>query len=162
MEINEKKLPAKKAKKGQLNAEKELARLYFLAGETQKAIAERIDVSAVTVNKWVRDGGWDSLRAAKSISRRELVAKMLAQINERLESRDWSADEMIKATAAIEKLDKQTNVVTVIEVFTAYNKWLVGRMQIDPDLTPELVKVMNKYQDLFISEELNAHQVEFR
>ena len=85
---------------------------------------------------------------------------MLTQINERLEAGDWSADEMIKATAAIEKLDKKTNVVTLIEVFGAYNKWLVSRMQIDPDLTPELVKSMNKYQDIFISEQLSMSKVQ--
>ena len=154
------KTKAKPKKKGQLDAAKELARMYYLNGETQKAIAERLDISAVTINRWVRDGQWDSIRAAKTISRRELVAKMLTQINDRLEAGDWTADELIKATGAIEKLDKQTNVVTVLEVFTKFNNWLIARMQFDPELTPEIVKVINKYQDIFISENLGSTSVQ--
>lgn len=150
-----------KKKKNQLNKEKELARLYYLNGETQKAVSERIGVSAVTVNRWVKDGGWEELRAAKSISRRELVLKMLTKINERLESDNWTADELIKAASAVEKLDKQTNVVTMMEVFAAFGNWLAARMQIDPELTPETVNVITKYQDIFINEQLSTSKVNF-
>jgi len=151
----------KTKKKGTLNNEKELAKLYYLSGELQKDIAAKVGVSCQTVNKWVKDGSWDTLRAAKTITRREIVTKMLQQINEKLESGEWTADEMVKATAAIEHLDKQTNVVTIIEVFGAYNKWLLSRMQFDPELTPDLVKIMNKYQDTFISEQLSNTKVQF-
>ena len=150
-----------KKKKNQLNKEKELARLYYLNGETQKAVSERIGVSAVTVNRWVKAGGWEALRAAKSISRRELVLKMLTKINERLESDNWTADELIKAASAVEKLDKQTNVVTMMEVFAAFGNWLAARMQIDPELTPETVNVITKYQDIFINEQLSTSKVNF-
>ena len=146
-------------KKKELKEKKELASLYYFNGESQKTIAEKIGVSTVTISKWVRESGWDSKRAAKTITRKELVAKMLNQINEKLESKEWTADEMAKATAAIEKLDKQTNVVTVIEVFSAYNNWLVARMALDPELTPELVKVMNRYQDIFIGEQLSTTKI---
>lgn len=132
--------------KKELNEKKELARLYYFSGDQQKEIAVKIGVSAVTISKWVKESGWDTIRAAKTITRRELVAKMLNQINDKLEEGKWGADEMVKATSAIEKLDKQTNVVTIIEVFSAYNNWLVARMALDPELTPELVKVMNRYQ----------------
>ena len=138
---------------------RELARMYYLQGMTQKEIADKIGVSRNTISAWIKEGGWDSFRAAKTITRKELVYKMLEQINEKLETKDWTADEIVKAASAIEKLDKQTNVVTVIEVFTAYNTWLVGRMQVDKELTPELVKVMNRYQDLFIGEQLGKVNV---
>lgn len=148
--------------KKELSEKKELARLYYFGGEAQKTIAAKIGVSSVTVCKWVKECGWEAMRAAKTISRRELVAKMLNQINDKIESGVWGADEMVKATSAIEKLDKQTNVVTIIEVFSAYNNWLVARMALDPELTPELVKVMNRYQDIFIGEQLNATTIEFK
>lgn len=134
---------------------RELARMYYMQGETQKDIAEKMDVSRNTVCKWVKEGAWDSLRAAKTITRKEIVAKMLRDINDKLEGGNWSPDEICKASAAIEKLDKQTNIVTIIEVFSAYNNWLVGRMKIDPELTPEMVKIMNRYQDIFIGEKLS-------
>lgn len=129
--------------------------MYYMQGDMQKDIAEKIGVSRNTISTWVRDGDWDSLRAAKTITRKEIVTKMLRQIDEKLEAGDWSPDEICKASAAIEKLDKQTNVITVIEVFSAYNNWLVGRMRVDPELTPELVKIMNRYQDIFIGEKLS-------
>lgn len=134
---------------------KDLARMYYMQGETQKDIADKVGVSRNTISAWIKDNKWDSLRAAKTITRKEIVNKMLQQIDEKIESKEWSADEISKAAAAVERLDKQTNIITIIEVFSAYNSWLVARMQLDPELTPELVKIMNRYQDLFIGEKLS-------
>jgi len=135
---------------------KELACMYYMQGMTQKEIADKVGVSRNTINAWVRDGGWDTRRAAKTVTRSELVKKMLTDLNDKLESGNWTADEIIKVASAIEKLDKQTNIVTIIEVFTAFNNWLVSRMQVDPELTPEVVKIINTYQDKFINEKLNS------
>lgn len=140
--------------KKELEQANELARVYYMQGMLQKDIAAKVGVSTVTLTRWVAKGNWDKLRAAKTITRKELVNKMLTQIDEKLESREWSADEISKAAAAVEKLDKQTNIITIIEVFSSYNTWLVARMQLDPELTPELVKIMNRYQDMFIGEKL--------
>lgn len=161
MANQEHKTKTAKPRKSQLDKERELARLYYFQGDSQKAIAERIQVSAQTVNRWVKDGGWEEIRAAKTLSRKELVAKMLQKINERLDEDNWTADEIIKAASAIEKLDKKTNVVTMMEVFAAFGNWLASRMQIDPDLTPETVQVITKYQDIFISEQMSASKVNF-
>lgn len=150
-----------KPRKNQLDKERELARLYYFQGDSQKAIAERISVSAQTINRWVKEGDWERLRAAKTLNRKEIVAKMLQKINERLESDNWTADEIIKAAAAIEKLDKKTNVVTMMEVFAAFGNWLTARMQIDQELTPDTVQVITKYQDIFLSEQMAASKVNF-
>lgn len=161
MDSQQQKITTKKTRKNQLDKERELARLYYLQGDSQKAIAQRIGVSAQTVNRWVASGEWDSLRAAKTLSRKELVAKMLQKINERLDSDDWTADEIIKAASAIEKLDKKNNVVTMMEVFATFGNWLAARMQIDPELTPEIIQVITKYQDIFISEQMSSAKVNF-
>ena len=134
---------------------KDLACMYYMQGMSQKDIAEKVGVSRNTISAWVRDGGWDTRRAAKTVTRSELVKKMLQDLNDKLEAGGWTADEIIKVASAIEKLDKQTNIVTIIEVFTAFNNWLVSRMQVDPELTPEVVKIINTYQDKFINEKLN-------
>jgi len=138
---------------------KELARMYFLQGDTQKEIADKVGVSRNTINAWVKEDKWAEFKAAKSIGRKELVAKLLNKLNEKIEKGDLSSDEMAKAASAIEKLDKQTNVVTIIEVFSAYSNWLISRMRLDPELTPELVKIMNRYQDLFIGEQIGKTSV---
>lgn len=161
MDSQQQKITTKKTRKNQLDKERELARLYYFQGDSQKAIAQRIGVSAQTVNRWVASGEWDSLRAAKTLSRKELVAKMLQKINERLDSDDWTADEIIKSASAIEKLDKKTNVVTMMEVFATFGNWLAARMQIDPELTPEIIQVITKYQDIFISEQMSSAKVNF-
>lgn len=161
MNTTEKKQKVAKPRKNQLDKEHELARFYYFQGDSQKAIAGRIDVSAQTINRWVKDGNWEELRAARSISRRELVLKMLNKINEKLDEGNWTADELIKAAAAVEKLDKKTNVVTMMEVFAAFGNWLAARMQIDPELTPETVNVITKYQDIFINEQLSTSKVNF-
>lgn len=137
----------------------ELARMYFMQGLTQKDIADKVGVSRNTICSWIKDGKWDTLRAATTVSRKELVTKMLQQIDDKLQSGQWTADEICKAANAVEKLDKQTNIITIIEVFSAFNKWLVSRMQVDSELTPELVKVINKYQDTFIGEKLGNTSV---
>ena len=160
MDIPEKKNHSKKTTcKRQLNTERELAKFYFFNGETQKAIAEKIGVSAQTVNRWAKDDNWESLRAAKTITRTEIVNNMLQQLNQRIVNGDLNADEAAKMAKAIKSLDGETNIITVIEVFTAYNKWLISRMQFDEELTPELVKAMNRYQDLYIAENLNVTKV---
>lgn len=161
MDSQQQKITTKKTRKNQLDKERELARLYYFQGDSQKTIAQRIGVSAQTVNRWVASGEWDSLRAAKTLSRKELVAKMLQKINERLDSDDWTADEIIKSASAIEKLDKKTNVVTMMEVFATFGNWLAARMQIDPELTPEIIQVITKYQDIFISEQMSSAKVNF-
>lgn len=160
MDASENKKPTKKtARKGQLNTERELAKFYFFNGETQKSIAEKLGVSAQTVNRWAKDDNWEALRAAKTITRTEIVNNMLHTLNDRIVEGSISADEAAKMAKAIKSLDGETNIITVIEVFTAYNKWLITRMQFDEELTPELVKVMNRYQDLYIAENLNQTKV---
>lgn len=138
------------------NQLQELAKMYFMQGLKQQEIADKVGVSRNTISAWIKAGSWDTMRAATTVSRKELVTKLLRGLDEKIQNNDWSPDEICKVSAAIEKLDKQTNVITIIEVFSAYNKWLVTRMRIDKDLTSELVKIMNKYQDLFIGEKLST------
>lgn len=137
----------------------DLARMYFMQGMTQKDIAENVGVSRNTICAWIKEGRWDTMRAATTVSRKELVTKLLQGLDQKVQDGQWSPDEVCKVSSAIEKLDKQNNIITIIEVFSAYNRWLVSRMQVDPELTPELVKIMNRYQDLFIGENLSKASV---
>ena len=61
-------------------------------------------------------------------------------------------DQIAKLSAVIERIDKKANVIDAIEVFTALNRWLEERMAWDSNITPELLRTINYYQDLFISE----------
>jgi len=155
------------AKKKPLDAKREYARILYLNGASAKSAAETAGVTQATLGKWVKDGGWKALRAASNITRPELVNKLLLGINKILDDVNESnnpadlaglADKLSKFASVIEKLDKKANVVDVIEVFMAFSKWLQYRMTIDQAITPELIKAITKYQDLYISEQLTQHQ----
>ena len=145
--------------------DKELARELFLAGKEQKEIASFIGVSEQTISKWSTAGGWREMRAAKQVTRPELVNKLLLAINKLIEQVNTSedpqyvaqlSDKLSKLSTTIERLDRKTNVTTFIETFIAFGKWLEYRSQTDSALTPELLKTINKYQDLFIAEKIGA------
>lgn len=137
--------------------------MYYMQGEAQKSIAEKVGVSAVTVSKWVTIGGWESLKAASNITRPELVNKLLMAVNKLLDQVNTSndptilaglSDKLAKFASVIEKLDKKANIVDAIEVFMAFGKWMQYRQAFDSDITPELIKAINHYQDLYISEHI--------
>lgn len=149
--------------KAEIEKKKSLARSLFLSGMEQTEIAEKVDVSRVTISKWCTADGWKEARAAKNVTRPELVNKLLLTIDTLItqvnESNDPAlvaglGDKLAKLSAVIEKLDKKANVVDVIEVFMAFSKWIEYRSTIGPEVTPELVRAINKYQDLYITEQM--------
>jgi len=152
-------------KKAELERKKDLARTLYLAGKEQAEIADQIEVSRQTLSKWANEGGWKETRAATSITRPELVNKLLltidkliSQVNESEDPEKMAGlgDKLAKMSSVIEKLDKKANVVDAIEVFMAFSKWMKYRAQTDTNITPELLKTFNYYQDLFISEKMNS------
>ena len=129
--------------KAEIEKKKSLARSLFLSGMEQTEIAEKVDVSRVTISKWCTADGWKEARAAKNVTRPELVNKLLLTIDTLItqvnESNDPAlvaglGDKLAKLSAVIEKLDKKANVVDVIEVFMAFSKWIEYRSTIDPEV----------------------------
>ena len=149
--------------KAETEKKKSLARSLYLAGMEQNEVADKVEVSRVTISKWCNAGGWKEARAAKNVTRPELVNKLLLTIDKLItevnESEDPSliaglGDKLAKLSSVIEKLDKKANVVDAIEVFMAFSKWLEYRSTIDPTVTPELIKTINKFQDMYLTEQM--------
>ena len=149
--------------KAETEKKKSLARSLYLAGMEQNEIAEKVEVSRVTISKWCNADGWKEARAAKNVTRPELVNKLLLTIDKLItevnESEDPSliaglGDKLAKLSSVIEKLDKKANVVDAIEVFMAFSKWLEYRATIDSSVTPELIKTINKFQDMYLTEQM--------
>ena len=143
--------------KKELEEKKDYARILFMQGDSQKVIAEKTGISAQTITKWVKEDGWAEQRAAQSITRPELVNKLLRTIDKMLESVNDDpqainglGDKLAKFSATIEKLDKHTSIVDVIEVFMAFSKWLQFQAQFDEEITPELLKTINRYHNQYI------------
>lgn len=146
--------------KKELEDKKDYARLLYMQGEQQKVIAEKVGVSAQTITKWVNVGGWVEQRAAQNITRPELVNKLLRTVDKMIEAVNDSddpdaanglGDKLAKFAATIEKLDKHTSIVDVVEVFMAFSKWLQFQAEFDEDITPELLKTINKYHNQYIN-----------
>ena len=149
--------------KAEVEKKKSIGRSLYLSGMEQTEIADQLGVSRVTVSKWCTTEGWKEARAAKNISRPELVNKLLLTIDGLIENVNKSddptvigslADKLSKLSATIEKLDKKANVIDAIEVFMAFNRWIQDQASFDPDITPELVKAIYKYQNKFLMERM--------
>ncbi len=153
------------ATKQEIENKKSLARALFMSGMEMTEIADKVGVSRVTVSKWCNADAWKEARAAKNITRQELTNKLLGVINKLLEQIDDKddinaaglADKLSKLAAVVEKLDKKANVIDAIEVFMAFSRWLEYRAATDPDVTPELIKAINKYQDKYIIESMGSN-----
>jgi transposase len=145
-----------------MEMKRELARMYYMQGELQKEIAAKVKTTEKTVSRWVADGGWAAKRAGVSITRVELVNKTLLAINAILEQFNASkepektldADRLCKLAKIVENLDKKSSVVDFMETFMVFNRWLQSRLTFDAELNADLVKAINRYQDLFISENI--------
>lgn len=155
------------AAKKELDNKKELARILYMNGETQQVIADNVGVSRITVNKWAKEAFWKEQRAAKIITRPELINKMLINIDTLLEKANESenpeeiaglGDKLSKLAAAIEKLDKKSGVVETYDVFIRFGRWLELQMDMSKEVTAELVKMVNKYQNLYIQSQLNIRE----
>lgn len=151
--------------KAELERKKSLARTLYMAGKEQNEIAEQVDVSRQTLSRWANTEGWKEQRAAKAVTRPELVNKLLLAIDRLVSQVNVSedpdqmagvADKLAKMSSVIEKLDKKANVVDAIEVFMAFDKWLQYRAQTDENITPELLKTFHHYQDLFIADKMSS------
>lgn len=148
-----------------LDNKKELAKILYMSGKNQKDISDQIKVSRVTINKWVNQEGWKEIRAAKTITRPELINKMLLSINNMIDEAlknpaggdlTGMSDKLSKIAAAIEKLDKKTNVVNVIEAFIGFEKWLEQRASYDKSISTDLIKEITSLQDRYINEQFNT------
>lgn len=147
--------------KAELEKKKSTARALFMSGMEQTEIADKTGVSRTTISKWCTAEGWKEARAAKNITRPEIVNKLLLTIDNLIEQVNSSkdpammsslGDRLAKLSSVIEKLDKKANVVDAIEVFTVFSKWLEFRAKTDPEVTVELIKQINRFQDKFIIE----------
>ena len=141
--------------KAELEKKKDLARTLYMSGKEQTEIADMVGVSRVTISKWSTANGWKEARAAKTITRPELIKMLMQAAATILEKVNASGDLKLMDSLG-DKLDKsQANVVAAIEVFTAFSKYLEFRAKTDPEITIELIKTVNRLQDGFLLESLN-------
>jgi transcriptional regulator with XRE-family HTH domain len=142
-----------------IKEKKEWAKLLFTQSSlSQKEIAAKVDTSEKTMSKWVNDEGWDTLRAAHTITKQQQLNRLYAQINElnvsiqeREEGKRFAnnkeADTLVKLTAAAKNLEQEAGLSEAIETFMGFNDFLKAF-----DL--KAAQLLAKYQDMYIQEKL--------
>ena len=155
----------KMATRQEIEKKKSVALQLYLAGQEQKTIADQLSLTAATVSRWANAGHWREQRAARTVTRPQLVNKILQAIDalldkvlrsEETELMAGVPDKLAKRASTPEKLDKKANVVDTIEVFVAFSKWMEFQSQTDREITPELLATFNKYQNKYIIEKMNT------
>lgn len=118
------------------NKEKrELAKMLFLRGETQKEIAAKVGVTEKTIGNWKTDEGWENSKAATFLSRDQQISFFYDQINEIntfIRERDKGqrfattkeADSLMKLTKAAKTLEGELGLSEVIDVGQDFLRFL--------------------------------------
>ena len=146
---------------------RELAKMLYVGGSEVAEIAERVGVSRQSVSAWINKNGWKELRAARSITRPELVNKLLVTINNLIEdvntgddptSVSGLADKLVKLSSVIERLDKKANIVQTVDVFMAFSDRVEYQAKSDPEVTVAFMKVLNRLHNEFLLERANVKE----
>jgi len=115
---------------------KELAQLLYTRNNlTQKEVAKKVGISENTMSRWVNDGNWDALKTSITATREEQLRRLylqLAEYNTAIESREQGkrypnskeADAMNKIAFGIEKLERETGAVDILNVSKKMLDWL--------------------------------------
>lgn len=112
--------------------EKLIAReLYLNTSMSQKEIAIKLGISEQTLSKWIKVGKWEELKAAKSITKEQLLKQayeQLAAINKTIEERGGVPDKqlsdakgiLVKEIALLEKNHSISTAVYIMDRFLNY------------------------------------------
>ena len=115
---------------------KELAKMLFLHENlTQKEIARRVEISEVTLSKWVNTENWESFKVSITMTKEEQLKNLyrqLAEINNAITLKEEGkrfastaeADTISKLTNAIEKLEGDVGISDLVASNKKFLTWL--------------------------------------
>jgi hypothetical protein len=144
-----------------LTKEREMAYILYMAGSSLTSISQKIGVSPQALTRWCAADRWKERRAARNITRPELVNKMLRAVDRIIDQVNTDdvpvidGDKLAKLAAAIKNLDKSVTVVDVMEVLQSFGAWLEERSATDPKITAAFMAEVNRYQDIYVSEKMS-------
>jgi predicted transcriptional regulator len=119
---------------GLKNSDKiEWADMLFMNGMAQNVIADKVGVSKVSVNKWVKKYKWEEKRASFTVTREQQLQRLyiqIAEINKVIYERDQKyptpaeADSINKLACAIDKMERETSLADIISVSQKFLNWI--------------------------------------
>lgn len=127
--------------------------LYVHQRFSQKETAEKVGVSAKTINQWVNKEHWDTLRVSLVITKEEQLRNIYSQLNElttfiqeKEEGRRYpnstEADTISKLSKAAKDLETETGISEIIETFKLFTNWLKA---FDLPKAQELMKLQDDF-----------------
>jgi uncharacterized protein YjcR len=124
--------------------------LYMNTNKTQLEICEIVGITPKTFSKWKQDGMWAELKAATTITAKEIERNVLLKLNEMATGdKPMNADAMLKLAKIIEVIsEKRYTIAQMMNVFQAFTNWMFEK---DADLAKDI----NKYQKQFVDEQIN-------
>jgi len=134
------------------------AMLYLKENLTQAEIAEKVGVSKVTMNKWVKGEKWEERKAGITLTREEQIKNLyrqVSEINDVIGSREKGkrfastaeADTLSKLAGAIKKMETETGIADIISVGTRFIEFL-------RPIDLEKAKDVTRLFDIFIKQNL--------
>ena len=128
--------------------------LYLKENLTQQEIAEKVGVSRITVNKWIKAEMWEQRKAGLTLTREEqisLLYQQVAEINRGIKDREEGkryapskeADVLIKLSSAIKKMETESGIADIIGVGMRFIEFL-------RPVNLELAKDVTRMFDLFV------------
>lgn len=119
-----------------IKQKKEWAQLLITKeGYSQKDAAVKVEVSAVTMNKWYNAENWERLKQSMLVTRQEQLSHLYNQmdeLNSDIKNREpgkryansKEADTISKLAGAINKMESEASIADVVEVSKRLLKWL--------------------------------------
>lgn len=126
--------------------------LYTKEHLLQREIAAKVDVSPITISRWVKRYHWDDLRASLSATKEQQLSNLytqLKEINEAIASREErrypdakEADTIVKLTGAINALEEDVGLSETLSAFHSFLEWTRST---EPDKAQEISLMMDDY-----------------
>jgi len=137
-----------------ISEKKDWAKLLFTReGLSQKEIASKVGVSAVTINKWVKHDNWDLLKQSLLVTKDEQLRRLYLQLDELntlIMSRpagsrfpdSKEADTINKLTGSIRTMETDASIADIVEVCKRLLGWL---RPINPVKAMEVGEVFDEF-----------------
>lgn len=138
---------------------KDIAKSLYLNGSfTQEEIAGKVGMTRQTVARWVKDGGWEELKASRTITPAQILAglnRQIVEINNNINGREEGkrfatvaeADTLAKLASAIKKIENDAGIADIVNVAIRFTNWL-------RPLDLDMAKRFNDLLDTFLKEQM--------
>ena len=134
------------------------AMLYLKENLTQVEIAEKVGVSKVTINKWVKGEKWEERKVGITLTREEQIKNLyrqVAEINNVIKNRPEGerfantkeANIIVQLSAATKKMETDAGIADMISVGTRFVEFL---RTIDLEKAKDIARLF----DIFIRQNL--------